>query len=253
MRKAGLGIGASGDAGRRREVTCMGGQLEERLWFANVFFRGMLSLPWRHSVLRETMGTNGPFLEERRVIPARDACAKLFDIGLQQWVCIDIPISSLCPVLHVLLGSKGCVSGASLATSFAKPTDVANADDVVAENIGTATVNNPNEASDDVDGNGMSAASTDVEKELNPASAILIDWPRSQKMGKDPGIVMAVIVIGDHPAGRTFRVWSAPGLAYYSGPSPPAPNRVQHTRSRGCGVGGMADIVTGVRCEYPTE
>ncbi|RDK43648.1 hypothetical protein M752DRAFT_292806 [Aspergillus phoenicis ATCC 13157] len=58
---------------------------------------------------------------------------------------------------------------ASLATPFAEPTDVANADDVVAENIGTATVNNPNEAFDDVDGNGMSAASTDVEKELNPA------------------------------------------------------------------------------------
>ncbi|PYH74216.1 uncharacterized protein BO88DRAFT_448050 [Aspergillus vadensis CBS 113365] len=58
-----------------------------------------------------------------------------------------------------------------MATSFANPTEVASADDVVAGNIGTAAINNPNEAFNDVDGNGMSMATTDVEEELNSAGA----------------------------------------------------------------------------------
>ncbi|OJJ74703.1 hypothetical protein ASPBRDRAFT_193403 [Aspergillus brasiliensis CBS 101740] len=62
---------------------------------------------------------------------------------------------------------------ASLATSFANPTDVANANDVVAENIGTGTVDNPIEGFDDVDGNGMSTATTDVENELNSVQCLV--------------------------------------------------------------------------------
>ncbi|PYH39356.1 uncharacterized protein BO87DRAFT_382390 [Aspergillus neoniger CBS 115656] len=65
---------------------------------------------------------------------------------------------------------------ASLATSSANPTEVANVDDVVAGNTGTAAVNNPNEAFDDVDGNGMSMATTDVEEELNSVNTILFGW-----------------------------------------------------------------------------
>lgn len=65
---------------------------------------------------------------------------------------------------------------ASLATSSANPTEVANVDDVVAGNIGTAAVNNPAEAFDDVDGNGMSKATTDVEEELNSVNTILFGW-----------------------------------------------------------------------------
>lgn len=65
---------------------------------------------------------------------------------------------------------------ASLATSSANPTEVATVDDVVAGNIGTAAVINPNEAFDDVDGHGMSMAITDVEEELNSVNIILVGW-----------------------------------------------------------------------------
>ncbi|OJZ92281.1 hypothetical protein ASPFODRAFT_202080 [Aspergillus luchuensis CBS 106.47] len=72
-----------------------------------------------------------------------------------------------CKNIIVLLCLSCLFFKASLATSSANPTEVANVDDVVAGNIGTAAVNNPAEAFDDVDGNGMSKATTDVEEELN--------------------------------------------------------------------------------------